>query len=79
MTDQAITMYVVPNCPICEGVREWLDARGIVYDEHDVANNYGALRRMYKLTRQELVPVLVIDGKSVIRPDARQLEELFGS
>lgn len=79
MTNQPITMYVVPNCPICDGVREWLDARGIAYDEEDVANNFGALRRMYKLTRQEFVPVLVVEGKPFVRPNADKLSELFGS
>lgn len=72
-------MFVVPNCPICQAVRDWLDERGIAYDEEDVANSFGALRRMYKLTRQELVPVLVVDGKPYVRPGTAQLNELLGA
>lgn len=72
-------MFVVPNCPICQGVRDWLDEHGIAYDEEDVANSFGALRRMYKMTKQELVPVLVVDGKPLVRPDAKQLDELLAA
>jgi len=76
--DQIIVrLYVVPQCPLCAQARDWLNAHGISYVEHDVANNFGALRRMYELTRQGLVPVFEIGGQALVRPDDKQLIELL--
>ena len=70
----AVTLYVVPHCPLCEGARAWLDANGVVYRERDVANDFGALRSMYRLTRQNLVPVFERDGRALVRPSDAELK-----
>ena len=72
-----ITLYVVPGCPLCSSAREWLEARSLDYTERDVANDFGALRAMYRLTRQNLVPVVERDGRALVRPSDRALEELL--
>ena len=72
-----MTLYVVPGCPLCERAREWLNERGISYVESDVANDFGALGRMYKLTRQNLVPVFEVDGHALVRPDDEALADLL--
>lgn len=72
-----VTLYVVPNCPLCEDTRQWLQGRGISFEELDVANNFGALRRMHKLTRQNLVPVIVFGDQTIVRPTHEQLGKLF--
>jgi glutaredoxin len=75
MSDK-IVLYTVPNCPLCAEAKRVLNRHGIKYDEHDVANNFGALRRMYKLTRQELVPVLVAGGIAKVRPKEDEIVQL---
>lgn len=72
-----VNLYVVPDCPLCARARDWLDGHGISYVERDVANNFGALRRMYELTRQRLVPVFELDGRALVRPDDEALAELL--
>lgn len=70
-----VTLYVVPGCPLCENVRQLLRELGITYDELDVANDYSALRAMFKLTRQKLVPVVVLNGRALVRPSREEIEE----
>ncbi|HLL77686.1 MAG TPA: glutaredoxin family protein [Pyrinomonadaceae bacterium] len=72
-----VTLYVVPHCPLCEGAREWLDAHGIAYRERDVARDFGALRSMYRLTRQNLVPVFERGGRALVRPSDAELKDFL--
>ncbi len=72
-----VNLYVVPDCPLCARARDWLNGRRIPYLECNVANDFGALRRMYELTRQRLVPVFEIDGRALVRPDDEALADLL--
>jgi glutaredoxin len=72
-----VTLYVVPGCPLCAHARDWLDENGISYVERDVANNFGALRRMYELTRQRLVPVFEVEGHALVRPSDEALADFL--
>jgi len=72
-----VTLYVVPACPLCEHARRWLTEHRIIHVERDVAQNFGALRAMYKLTRQQLVPVFEVEGKALVRPTDSELADLL--
>lgn len=72
-----MSLYVVPDCPLCAQARDWLNGHGIPYFERDVAKNFGALRRMYALTRQRLVPVFEVDGRALVRPSDEALIEFL--
>lgn len=77
-TGQAtVNLYVVPDCPLCARARDWLKGHGVPYVDYDVANNFGALRRMYELTGQRLVPVFEVDGRALVRPDDEALTDLL--
>ena len=73
----SVTLYVVPGCPLCAGARSWLERHGIVYQERDVANDFGALRAMHRLTRQRLVPVFEAGGRALVRPSDQELAEFL--
>lgn len=72
-----VTLYVVPDCPLCARARAWLKSHGIEYAERDVANDFGALRAMHRLTRQRLVPVFEARGQALVRPTEAELTELL--
>ena len=72
-----LTLYVVPNCPLCSSARAWLKEHNVDYVERDVANDFGAFRNMYKLTRQRLVPVFETKGKALVRPSDEELKALL--
>lgn len=75
----SVILYVVPACPLCADARHWLDGKGVQYQVRDVANDFGALRRMYKLTRQNLVPVLEKNGTALVRPSDDEMTMLLFS
>jgi glutaredoxin len=72
-----VTLYVVPSCPLCAGARAWLERHRIEYSERDVANDFGALRAMHRLTRQRLVPVFEARGRALVRPTDEELAEFL--
>ena len=75
--DEQVTLYVVPGCPLCAQARAWLKEHGIEYSERDVANDFGALRAMHRLTRQRLVPVFEVKGRALVRPTDAELTEFL--
>ena len=74
---EAVTLYVVPNCPLCDGARAWLARHRITFVERDVRRDFGALRAMYRLTRQNLVPVFARGERALVRPTDEQLTEFL--
>ena len=77
-TEQStVTLYVVPGCPLCADARAWLKRHGVAYIERDVANDFAALRAMYKLTRQRYVPVFVCGERALVRPTNEELAEFL--
>lgn len=73
----SVTLYVVPGCPLCANARRWLEGHAVEYVERDVANDFGALRRMYRLTKQRLVPVFEANGRALVRPGDEELTRLL--
>jgi len=72
-----VTLYVVPDCPLCADARAWLKQNAVDYVERDVANDFGSLRAMYGLTRQRFVPVFELNGRALVRPSNDELEDLL--
>ena len=72
-----MTLYVVPDCPLCAHAREWLQQNGVAYVERNVAGDFGALRAMYELTRQRLVPVFEANGRALVRPTDAELAKFL--
>ncbi len=73
----SVTLYTVPGCPLCARARKWLENHHIDYWERDVARDFGALRAMYKLTWQCLVPVFEIGDRAFVRPVDDELAGLL--
>ncbi|MDQ3258325.1 MAG: glutaredoxin family protein [Acidobacteriota bacterium] len=78
-TQPRVTLFVVPDCPLCMRARDWLAGHNIRYQERDVAGDFGALRAMYRLTGQRLVPVFAIDDRALVRPTGEQLTDFLSS
>lgn len=74
---ETVVLYVVPDCPLCARARAWLRRNSVPFVERDVAGDFGALRSMYKLTRQRLVPVFHTREGVLVRPSEEELEALL--
>lgn len=67
----------MPDCPLCAHARAWLEEHEVAYVERDVTKNFGALRAMYELTRQRLVPVFEAGGRALVRPTDAELTDFL--
>ena len=72
-----MTLYVVPDCPLCANARLWLQQHDVEYVERNVAGDFGALRAMYELTHQRLVPVFEANGRALVRPTDAELTDFL--
>jgi glutaredoxin 3 len=58
-------------------VKEFLSQKGVNYEERDVSKNQAYAEEMVKATGQMGVPVIMIDGQSVIGFDRGRLEQIL--
>jgi glutaredoxin len=65
------------HCPLCAHARSWLKKHDVDYIERNVSADFGALRAMYQLTRQGLVPVFEANGRAMVRPNDEELGEFL--
>jgi len=60
---ERIRLFIKPYCPWCHRAMSWLDARGIRCETVDVIANPAAFAEMRRLSGQDLVPTIEVDGK----------------
>ncbi len=73
-----VKVYTTPTCPWCMRVKQFLDERGIPYEEYDVAADAARAEEMIQKSGQMGVPVIEVDGEIVVGFDRSRLEELLG-
>lgn len=76
-----MTLYNLEPCPYCRIVRDKLRALGLEYETIEVPVYRGDRRKVFEVSRQYLVPVLV-DGDEIIDDEDKilvYLEEKYGT
>lgn len=69
-----VTIYSTPTCHFCDKAKEFFQANGVKYTEHDVKSDLARRKEMIELSGQMGVPVITIDGKVVTGFDAYALK-----
>ena len=77
MKTQKIRLFVKPFCGWCHEAKDWLDERGVVYEEIDVITDRNGYREMVALSGQTLAPVIDVDGEVLADFDTGQLEQFW--
>lgn len=72
-----VKIYTTPTCGYCHQAKNFLTELGVSYTEHDVSRDRAAAEEMVRLTGQMGVPVIVVDGQTVIGFDRTRLEQLL--
>jgi glutaredoxin 3 len=66
MADEStITMYTTDPCGFCRQAKALLQARGVDYEEIDLAKDPEGRANRVDLTGQMTFPQIVIDGRSI--------------
>jgi len=60
-----VHVYTTPSCPFCVRAKRLLEARGIDYDEIDVADDPALRADLVKRTGRRTVPQIFIDGQPI--------------
>ena len=77
MKPEKIRLFVKPYCGWCHDAKDWLDERGIRYQELDVISDVEARKEMRDLSGQTLAPVIEVDGEILADFDTEQLEKFW--
>jgi glutaredoxin 3 len=69
-----VRLFVKPFCGWCHEAKDWLDERGVEYEELDVISDRASFKEMVQLSGQTLAPVIEVDGELLADFDTDQLE-----
>lgn len=72
-----VKLYSRKWCVWCQEAKEYLQQRGIAFEEIDVGLDPSAYEEMMRLSGQPYVPTLVVDGEVLANFDTRQLEQFL--
>jgi glutaredoxin len=72
-----VRLFIKPYCGWCHKASNWLDQRGIDYEEVDVIADESAYDEMIRLSGQELAPVIDVDGEILADFGPDQLAEFW--
>jgi len=76
-SNMTITIYSTPTCVYCKTLKEYLNSKGLPFQEIDVSQNEHELEKMVAISGQMGVPVVDIDGDVVIGFDKQRIDELL--
>ena len=72
-------LFIKPYCGWCVKATRWLDDHDIKYEIIDVIADDAAFEEMFRLSGQELAPVLEVDGKILADFGPEELPGFFKS
>lgn len=78
-----ISIYTTKTCPFCRMEREYLDSKGIKYEEIFVDHNMKKAKEMIELSGQMGVPFTVIEKENgekveILGFDRKKIDEILG-
>ncbi len=73
-----VVVFSTPTCPHCRTAKRFLESRGVSYTDVDVSRDARAARDMVRISGQQGVPVIQVDGKVVVGFNRPKLERLLG-
>ena len=74
MSAQKIRLFVKPFCGWCHEAKDWLEERGLAFEELDVVSDRAAYQEMKEISAQTRAPVIEVDGEVLADFDTDQLE-----
>jgi glutaredoxin-like YruB-family protein len=69
-----IKVYSTPTCPWCLKLKDYLEEKGIEFDNIDVSEDQAAAEEMVKKSGQMGVPQTEINGKIIVGFDKEALD-----
>ncbi len=73
-----VLVFSTPSCPWCVRAKAYLRERQVPFRDVDVSRDAAAARDLVRRTGQMGVPVIEIDGRSIVGFDRTQIDRLLG-
>ncbi len=73
-----IKVYMTPTCTWCQKTREWFKKKKIPVQEVDIVELEKEREEMLWKTGQLAVPVIEIDGQTIVGFQEEKLEKMVG-
>ncbi|MCS7048164.1 MAG: glutathione S-transferase N-terminal domain-containing protein [Verrucomicrobiae bacterium] len=74
---QQIRLYTRPYCSWCVDAKQYLEQRGLKYEEVDVSRDPAALEEMIRISGQRFVPTIVVNGRVLANFSVDDLEKFL--
>ncbi|MCX7914751.1 MAG: glutathione S-transferase N-terminal domain-containing protein [Verrucomicrobiae bacterium] len=74
---QQIRLYTRPYCSWCVDAKQYLEQRGLKYEEVDVSRDPAALAEMIRISGQRYVPTIVVNGRVLANFSVDDLEKFL--
>jgi len=75
---KSVIIYSTPTCHFCILAKEFFREKNIQYTEYNVLADLGKRQEMMDKTGQMGVPVIMIDGQTIIGFDQAEVSSLLG-
>lgn len=73
-----IKVYSTPTCHYCQMLKEFLNSKGVAFENFDVSSDLGKRKEMMDKSGQMGVPVVFVDEEMVVGFNEEKLTELLG-
>jgi glutaredoxin 3 len=73
-----VIVFSTPTCPWCNRAKTYLRGRGVPFRDVDVSRDPAAARDLVRRTGQMGVPVIEIDGRSIVGFDQARIDAALG-
>jgi len=73
----SVVVYTTPTCGFCQQVKAYLHQRGVPFTEHDVGRDPQAAAEMVRLSGQQGVPVVLVDGQVIVGFNRPLIDQLL--
>ena len=73
-----VVVFSTPTCPHCRSAKRYLKQKGVRFTDVDVSRDSRAARDMQRISGQQGVPVITVDGRPVVGFNRPKLNRLLG-
>lgn len=70
----SLIMYTKTGCPWCIDARNYLDEKGVAYEEREVRSNPEFMRELEQKSGQNKTPTIDLDGEILADTDAQAID-----
>jgi glutaredoxin-like YruB-family protein len=72
-----VIVFSTPTCPHCRTAKRYLKTKGVRFTNVDVSRDTRAARDMVRISGQQGVPVIQINGKPIVGFDRGKIDRLL--